>query len=321
MTDLVERYIHQVGRYLPRKERAEIEAELRSQIQDQLDDRYAGTPTEAEVAEVLVEFGHPYRIATSYNGEKYLVGPSLYPFMMMILRYGWVLVPALIIFLNLFGAVVSPPEEGVATLLVETLLSAIQATLSFSAVVILIFAIIQRSGAEFELKEKESTFDPLTLSKVDDPGVVDRVETAFGLAFGTVWLLVALYWLQVGGITLRFNLADPGDVIPFPTTWMILLIVSAVGQLLMNLLVLRQNRWSRGAWLVETALELFGLVCVYFAILEPLFAHISPDLSEIPELIAIILGVIAVLGKGVKLVELWNYNGNSQATLNAKQTG
>ena len=45
MTELIERYVHQVGRYLPPKERAEIEAELRSQIQDQLDDRYAGSPT------------------------------------------------------------------------------------------------------------------------------------------------------------------------------------------------------------------------------------------------------------------------------------
>ena len=32
MADLVERYIYEVGRYLPKKERAEIQAELRSQI-------------------------------------------------------------------------------------------------------------------------------------------------------------------------------------------------------------------------------------------------------------------------------------------------
>ena len=42
MSELIERYVHRVGRYLPGKERAEIEAELRSQIQDQLEDRYEG---------------------------------------------------------------------------------------------------------------------------------------------------------------------------------------------------------------------------------------------------------------------------------------
>jgi len=50
MTELVERYVHQVGRYLPPQKRAEIEAELSSQINDQLDDRFAGRPTQQDVA-------------------------------------------------------------------------------------------------------------------------------------------------------------------------------------------------------------------------------------------------------------------------------
>jgi hypothetical protein len=90
MSELIERYVHQVGRYLPNKERAEIQAELRSQIQDQLDDRYEGAPTQADVAAVLKELGDPRRMAASYGGEQYLVGPDLYPVMMMVLRRGWV---------------------------------------------------------------------------------------------------------------------------------------------------------------------------------------------------------------------------------------
>ena len=57
MSDLVERYVHQVGRHVPQKERAEIQAELRSQILDQLDDRYEGAPTADNVADVLRELG------------------------------------------------------------------------------------------------------------------------------------------------------------------------------------------------------------------------------------------------------------------------
>ena len=106
MTELVERYVHQVGRYLPPKERAEIEAELRSQIEDQLDDRFGGSPSPAEVALVLKELGEPRRMAASYGSEQYLVGPDLYPYMMGVLRYGWVLVPAIVVFLTLFGAIV-----------------------------------------------------------------------------------------------------------------------------------------------------------------------------------------------------------------------
>ena len=56
--------------------RDSIEAELRSQIQDQLEDRYGDDPTEAEVAAVLAELGDPRRMAASYGGEQYLVGPT-----------------------------------------------------------------------------------------------------------------------------------------------------------------------------------------------------------------------------------------------------
>ncbi|MFN8419308.1 MAG: helix-turn-helix transcriptional regulator [Anaerolineae bacterium] len=85
--ELVERYVHQIGRYLPPKERAEIEAELRSsQIEDQLEDRYGAAPTLTEIGSVLTELGEPRQLASSYNREQYLVGPELYPIMMTILR-------------------------------------------------------------------------------------------------------------------------------------------------------------------------------------------------------------------------------------------
>jgi hypothetical protein len=315
MTDLVERYVHQVGRYLPAKERAEIEAELRSQIQDQLDDRYGTAPTPAEVAMVLTEFGYPYQIATHYTGDQYLVGPLLYPLMTMVLRYGWLIVPLIVAFLDIFGALVSTPQPPLLNLIVETVIAVVQATLIFTAVVILIFAAIQRALAE--VKDKESSFNPLDLPQVDDPHAVDRVEAAFGLAIGTITTMMLLYWMQVGGLTLRFNLSDPGDVIPFPATWMILLIGFIIGQVILQLLVLRHNRWSGGLLLAQTLLEVGGLICLYFAVLVPVFARldINPDL---PELIAIVLAIITLLTKGAKLARLWNYSSAPSPNLNTR---
>ena len=37
--DLIDRYVHEVGRYLPRKNRADIQAELRSLLIDTLEAR------------------------------------------------------------------------------------------------------------------------------------------------------------------------------------------------------------------------------------------------------------------------------------------
>jgi hypothetical protein len=317
MTDLVERYVHQVGRYLPAKERAEIEAELRSQIHDQLDDRFGGAPTPAEVATVLTEFGYPYQIATHYTGDQYLVGPLLYPLMMMVLRYGWLIVPLIVAFLDIFAGLVSTPQPPLLNLLVETVIAVVQATLIFSAVVVLIFATIQRAIVHIKDKDKESSFNPLDLPQVDDPHAVDRVEAAFGLAIGTIITMVLLYWMQVGGLTLRFNLSDPGEVIPFPATWMIVLILFIIGQVVLQLLVLRHNCWNGGLLLAQTLLEVGGLICLYFAVLVPVFARldINPDL---PELIAIILAVITLLTKGAKLARLWNYSSAPSPTLNTR---
>jgi hypothetical protein len=320
MVDLVERYVHQVGRYLPAKERAEIEAELRSQIQDQLEDRFAGSPSEADVVVVLKEFGYPYVMATSYMGEQYLVGPLLYPFMMMVLRYGWLIIPAIVVFLNIFGALIAPPQKPILNLLIETVIAALQASLIFSAVVVLIFAVIQRASVELKDKESTSTFNPSELPQVNDPSVVDRLESAFGLAIATIITMVLFYWLQVGGLTLRFNLSDPGEVIPVSSPWLILLILLVFAQAILGLWVLRRNRWSAGLLLTEALLEVAGLIPLYFAVLLPFFEHFpgNPGLRDVAEIIAIVLGIITLLTKGAKVVRLWNYTDTSAPSLKAK---
>lgn len=320
MAELIERYVYQVGRYLPQKERGEIEAELRSQIQDQLDDRYEGSPSQAEVVAVLAELGEPRQIAASYNREQYLIGPDLYPFMITVLRHGWLIVPSIVLFLNVFGVLISPQAHTFIRLVVEPMIGALQATFIFSAVVVLIFAVIQRSGVELE----EEAFNPLTLPEIDDPAVVDRLEAAFGIAIGTIITLIFLYFLYVGGLTLRFNLSDPGEVIPFPVAWMLLLIMVVVGQVLMQLLVLRRNRWGVGTWLVETVLEMIGIISLYFVVTKPLFEQIitaTPPLDSIPEIIAISYAVIMLLTRGTKLVRLWNYRNNSTLPFTPQTNG
>lgn len=305
MGDLVERYVHQVGRYVPPKERAEIEAELRSQIEDQVEDRFGESPSPANVASVLAEFGHPYKVAASYNSEQYLVGPMFFPYMALVLRYGWVLVPAIVAFLNIFGALTAARQVALVDLVVETLVGVLQAALMFFAVVVLIFAIIERIRAEIE-KEQEP-FDPLELPEVDDPHAVDRVEEAFGLAFGTVIALVFLYFLRVGGLTLRFDLIDPGEVIAVPELWLVLLIVVVIAQLILNVVVLLRSRWNIGLVLAQVVLEVFGVICLYFVVFVPVFTRINPNLINVAEIIVILLAILSLLNRGSKLVGLLNY--------------
>src|SRR5690606_32411728 len=104
-----------------------------------------------------------------------------------------------------------------------------------------------------------------------------------------------------------FDLMNPGEVIPVPTLWLVLLIVDVFAQLIINGLVLLRNRWNIGLLLSQTVLEVFGMICLYFVVLVPLLTRINPDLVGVAEIIVIILAVLSLLNRGSKLVGLLNY--------------
>jgi hypothetical protein len=320
MANWIERYIHQVGLYLPPSERAEIEAELRSQIQDELDDRYAGAASEADVIAVLTEFGSPHQMAASYNRDQYLVGPDLYPYLMLVLRHVWLMVPTIILFLNIFGALISSRHDMGFEFIVETVAGMLEATLIFSGLSVLIFALIQRMRSKTDVQE--AVFNPLELPEVDDPYAVDRSEGIFGIVLGTLVSLLFLYYLRVGGLALRFDFNDPGEVIPFPVSWMILLIILTLGMVILQLVMLWRKRWVIGIYLTQIMLEVAGAVCFYFAVTKPVFQHlitVNPQLPRIifitqgAELIAVVFAVITVLTGATRLMKLWNYRPHNLA--------
>lgn len=316
MAELIERYVHQVGGYLSKRERTEVEAELRSQIQDQLEDRYGGEPTEDEIVLVLTEMGHPYMIAASYSSEQYLIGPKLYPFMMMVLRYGWLIIPSVVLFTSIFDMVTSGEAITILKLILEPLFNALQVTLMFSAVVVLIFALMERG--KIKIDEEGEEFNPRNLAEVDDPRVVDRFEATFGMAFGVIVLVIFVYFLRVGGLTLNFNLNNPGEVIPVPAIWLILLIINSIIIMILITVVLRRNRWTASLWLTETLLEVFGIVCLYFVFYKPIAERIIiaiPALENVPlaEMVALVTGISTLVTRGSKFAKLWTYQSNQSA--------
>lgn len=322
MTDLVDRYVHQVGRYLSPKQRADIEAELRSQIRDQLEDRYGGVPSDDEVAAVLRELGDPRVLAARYAEDRYLVGPAFYPTMITVLQYGWAILPPVVFFLSIFGALTATAPVDVPRALLDAALSAVQAGVFLSAAVVLVFAMIERAVHAQRLPP--APFDPVALPRVDDPATVSRFEVAFGIALGIVFTFVLSYFLAVGGLTLQFNLSDPGDVIPFPTVWGVLLLLNGVAMIVLHLVVLRRNRWDYRLWALETALEVFGSICLYFVLTTPLFDRLvaahpgiatTPVLNALPELFVIVGAVGTLISRGSKLVALWGSQRTGSQTL------
>lgn len=78
--EMVDRYIYAVIQRLPQPQREDIAEELRSLIEDMLEERVHGRGiTNKDEEEVLMELGNPKHLAQKYRGGKrYLISPEYF---------------------------------------------------------------------------------------------------------------------------------------------------------------------------------------------------------------------------------------------------
>ena len=87
--DLFERYLQAIRRHLPWRRQDDILAELRANLESQLEDREAelGRPlTEGEMVDWLKKLGSPMHVAMRYQRQQYLIGPAVFPMYWYVLR-------------------------------------------------------------------------------------------------------------------------------------------------------------------------------------------------------------------------------------------
>ena len=87
--DLLARYLQAIGNHLPAASREDVLAELRANLQAQIDDRAEelNRPlTDPEVAAILRDHGRPIVVAARYLPQQYLIGPAIFPYYLMTLR-------------------------------------------------------------------------------------------------------------------------------------------------------------------------------------------------------------------------------------------
>src|SRR4030065_883088 len=103
---IIDRYLAAVSDLLPAKLRKDTVTEIRSLIQDSLDDRSKAeghAPDDEMMAAVLKEFGSPEKIVAPYLPEKYLIGPRLYPTFILVLRIALPLIAVVMLVISWWG--------------------------------------------------------------------------------------------------------------------------------------------------------------------------------------------------------------------------
>jgi hypothetical protein len=257
--ELVDRYVAEIGRQLPARKREDVKAELRSLLEDTLEGRCEGAPTEADVIAVLKEFGAPGKVAAQYRpGPQYLIGPELMPLFMMVakivvaaLGVSAVVVYAIGIW---FGRTAADPAQA----LVDALLMLAQAAMSALGSLVLVFAILDRLHVRPDLA---GDWDPRTLPPVDAPVETSRVEAAVGIGIIAVFgVLLNLFSDRIGVVMSPGEPVLLNNVLVSNLPW---INVSLLLGIALNAILLVQGRWHWYTQVGRLATDLFGVYVYY----------------------------------------------------------
>ena len=208
MPDLIERYVYDVVRRLPEKDREEVRRELNASICDMLDE----PASEENIREVLASLGPPQELAEQYRPQpRYLISPAMYDSYVRALKRVLPLVGCLLLLGGLIMGSINTIKDGLAPIqsviqnTISTGLSmAVSGTLQTLVWVTLGFAIADRVCAK----------KPGTAAwSVDDlPEEIPKDKGRIPLSDSIAELIVLLVFSTIGLLLLFGRL--PGVFLP-----------------------------------------------------------------------------------------------------------
>ena len=269
--ELIDRYVHQVGRRLPERTRADVKQELRSLLIDALEERTGRTVeaeaafTEDEQVAVLEEFGPPEQMADKYRPRpRYVIGPKVFDLYLLVV----VVVAGAGLLAAIITAIVSMlgPDAKVSVfdVLLQTGTIFMNVALSGVGSTTLVFALLERviPEEEFELHADEA-WNPRDLPVVEARDEVKRGGLIVEIAFLTLLIIAVLaFGDRIGGayydgtwhwLPSFFSPAFFSYYLPlFITRWGL--------SIVLDLVLLRQGRWQLGTRIVDV---LFHCLDIY----------------------------------------------------------
>ena len=154
---LIERYIYGVTKSFPKKQKLEIEKELKANIEDMVEENISNDNYEEKVKKALLELGDPEIVADNYRGSKrFLIGPVYYELYLMVLK---IVVAAVVggISIALFIKSFFTANIDIANIGLEYLTSIFSGAMQAFAWTTIVFIIMERNNAKIMtgLEDKE----------------------------------------------------------------------------------------------------------------------------------------------------------------------
>lgn len=214
--DLVSRYVYAVTKGLPEKQRDDIEKELKTLIDDMLEQQDGDGPYEARVEKVLLDLGDPEVLADNYRESKrYLIGPQNFDNYILLLK---IVLGAVLLGVSIavgLGSIFSN-EQNAAAIFTDYLAALFSGALQGFAWVTIAFAIAERKGvrlsADGKNKKTEWSIKELPAIPVKE-AAISPVESIFSILFTTLFITVLYFTPQVFAVYTANNITGT-TVIP-----------------------------------------------------------------------------------------------------------
>lgn len=273
--ELIERYLQAIGRFLPAEPRADILAELRSELEDQIDARAAewGRPLdEADVAALLKLEGKPEAVALRYLPQRSLIGPATFPIYWYTLQRVLPLVAIVYLIGNAATMLLSPAHGDVAAQIIRALFGIIPALFICWGVVTIAFASIEYARHKPSLRASLDQWDPSKLPAIRPQVPKEKSFNVrlFELGLHILWMLYVLaiptHLFLVLGPGARVLQSNGIALAPVWGTFYAILIAVLSVQLLMRIVALRPagQPWLKPLDLASRLIGIAGIALLAF---------------------------------------------------------
>lgn len=254
---LIDRYVQAVGRRLPAKTRGDVQLELRTALLDAAETRGLNPAAESDqpgIIALLKEYGPPEGMAASYGSGNALIHPQVMPAYRRVLTISG----AIITLIHLVGLMLVLRNTGFDFTVGDVIGNYIKVLLMSFGVITIVFAVIDRTLPDLQIKEPE--WDPATLPALLPQA--DRLDYADTIAeLITQIAMVGVFSSLPWDITLPSgpSWALIHDVLTRLTGLLPWFITLSAVDVLIQALKLFQGRWTRPVrW--ATVLQSLGSV-------------------------------------------------------------
>jgi hypothetical protein len=285
--NLIDCYVIEVGKHLPLvKGRKDIEKELRSTLEDMLEDRAQKAGRAADEAmeiELLKEYGEPAKVAATYNPHPYLIGPRMFPFFLMVLKIVTAVITIVLLVLMGVKIATMSPMAGLefAKVIGDGLAGIISAVIAAFGNIVLVFAILERfvPAAEFKMDDEQKEWDPASLKKEPEPDEVKVWEPILAIVFTFIALSIFNYnpqWIGIYTVS-----GDKWSVTPVLTEaffrWLPWINIGWIAEIILNGILLRTGRWNLTTRVFSIGIKIFQVVIGFFLLTGPSILAVTPE--------------------------------------------